>query len=855
MITLLIQQEYNLQGSDIAKEVSFINNYRETKDKLEQVVKRFEEISKREAPSMTVSIEIEEIKKIAEGGFEKAKFVNMLEKFSQQNKISARNDDANLLEHASVKHPQLRMYMGDNLNVLPLIDFMISLPCSFELNHSIYKYIVNQWKMTEGEDEAFGYWKFLKHLMDILTIFKNHNVNQRICDLLNDEIFTLEPTMLKKQLINREYVKDLLNSNSSQLQQSDAELTDTIHKFELFEAEVNFFARIVSFMKCIRQLVKFQTNEAYNVDDLMALNLDEVIGKIIFQQQYSPETVENFAFNVNINLVHTMAIAASRSFMKPEGDDDEKLLSLFHMSEIGAASVHPSLSTQDYKNINYVVSNTDILYYIKQESFMVAYLVNEIQNVEYKTLKFDGHNFIERMANLKSMETLMEIHDNNNMVSILSYDHVPLELLLAKIKDTKDISQKLKVLSSITERQWNRNRVQFDELRDAYIEMLITTDLDGSQQKFVNLEEIGSIRKFSELLLKCIADVKSDDDAERMLRWCLNPRNSVELDEAVLKDLQNWMSKLKIYRKIVKMFMSDESTASGTEVTWAKIKKLADEKPAILVNYLLNINTNLVLCLEFLKIHPLQSRTDEITKMWVEALNNRSLNASHHLLFKIVGTFPIKNVIDFFDFALGFINNLPSMVRVLNFLNKNQENAPIKNQIRYQKFVISTKILECLEVDDDVWRLASRPLIILEQFLMNSKIEILRQILKNVRSILSDMEKCATCENTNSNMYQVGENLVYDFDAHHDDLFVTNECIDLLLKLYAAKALDFQIIEVHSMPSSTEVSSMDSTYGIFQMPKEIPVKEQWTPDNATNLCMCCKRQKFSLLTRRHHCRR
>ena len=800
---------------------------------------------------MTQSVEIDKIKNVAESGFEKAKFLNILDKFTLNNKLKARESDAKLLEKAAKQHQALQMYQGEMLNVLPLIDFMISLPCPFELNHNIYKYIIKQWNLSGMEDECFGYPKFLKNLIDILTIFKNHNMDKPIVDLMNDEIFTMEPVKLKMQLENRLNVMEMMQTNVNHLN-DEPELLEILNKFDLFESGTNFLSRIVCYLKNFRILLKFQTNESFSVDDLMKMDLYDLIGKIIFNQQYSPEQVENFAFNVNVNLIHALAVSATGEFWSPNGEGDEMLLSLFHLNEIGGKTVNPDLSLEPQKK-NYEVNNSEILYYIKREgSFMVAYLLKEIQSVDYKTLKYDQPNFIESMMELEPVETLMNLFSDNNMLTVLNYDHIDLKLLLKKIKDTKDINEKLKILNSITERQWNRNRRNFDELRDSYIEMLIMNHLDSSQEKFVKLEEIGNVRKFSELLLKCIGDVKSDDDAERLLRWCLNPKNSSELDESHLNELQNWMKKLKIYRKIVKIF---KEKSSESDVTWAKIKELADEKPAILVNYLLNINTNLVLCLDFLEIHPLKHKTDEITKMWVETLNNKSLNDQHHLLFKIVDTFPLKNVIEFFDFALGFINNLPSMIRVINFLNNNVINVPAMNQIRYQKFLISTKIFECLDEDDQPWNLASRPLVILEQFLMNSRIETLKNVIKSVRSVMSDDKSCRACANTSSNMYQVGENLVYDFDAHHDDLLVTNECVDLLLKLYAAKALDFQIIEVHSVPPSTEVSSLDSSFSAFQMPKEIPTREQWTPDGDTNHCMCCKRQKFSLLTRRHHCRR
>lgn len=800
---------------------------------------------------MTSSIEIDDIKNAAEVGFEKAKFLNLLENFTKDNKLKLNESDIKRLSKVSEQYPNLRMYQGDFINILPIIDFMTSLPCPYELNHSIYKYIMKQWEFSDHVDGSFSYSKYLQNLMDILTVFKNHNVEKTIAELFNDDILTFEPKELSQQLENRWNVMEMLKLDVDQLD-DESKLSEVLKKFEMFQYDENYLKKILSFVSSVRQLLKFISNQVLTFGEIMKTNLDDVVGKIIFEQQYSPEQVENFSFNCNINLIHSMAVSSTGIFLNPRGEDDERLLSSFQQREFGEASKQPVLPLTREKSLH-TIRNMDILYYIKRQgSFMVAYLIRKIQKIDYKTLKYGKPNFVERLEELEPLNTLMSLYGDKKMVTAIHYNHIDLQRLFKKISETKIIHQKLKMLTSISERQWSRNREQFNDLKDSYIEMLIMNVLDGSQEKFAKLEEIENVRKFCEILLKCIGDIESDGDAEKLLRWCLIPNHASELEELQLIKIKNWMKKIKLYREIVGMFQSDGS--SGKDVNWAKVKSLADENSAILVNYLLNVNPNLVLCFKFLRVHPLKQRNDDITKMWIEALNNKQLNDQHDLLFKIIETFPASTVIEFFDFALGFIRNLTAMKRVISFLNRNLSNIPQLNLVRYQKFTVSTRIIESLSEDDDLWSLASRPLIILEQFLMNSKIEVLRNVIKNVRGALNDDLKCSSCARTSSNMYQVGENLVYDFDAHHDEYFITNECLDLLLKLYAAKALDFQIIEVYSIPSSDGVS-LDSSFGLFQMPKEVPTKQQWVPDSETSHCMCCKRQKFSLLTRRHHCRR
>lgn len=139
---------------------------------------------------------------------------------------------------------------------------------------------------------------------------------------------------------------------------------------------------------------------------------------------------------------------------------------------------------------------------------------------------------------------------------------------------------------------------------------------------------------------------------------------------------------------------------------------------------------------------------------------------------------------------------------------------------------------------------------------MNSKMEILNDIIKDLRLHFDEEPiSCNVCSNTNIN-YQDGEILIYEYDGYHKKIWISLNCIDFIIKIYAAKALDFNIIEVNStnFELPTNMSERKIT---FQMPNEIPTKDKWIADDddEAKFCMCCKNSKFSLLNRRHHCRR
>lgn len=169
---------------------------------------------------------------------------------------------------------------------------------------------------------------------------------------------------------------------------------------------------------------------------------------------------------------------------------------------------------------------------------------------------------------------------------------------------------------------------------------------------------------------------------------------------------------------------------------------------------------------------------------------------------------------------------------------------------------------------DSYKRHHSQPIFIIEQLLMNGKIDLCAKTIKLCRNYLKSTK--------------------------------LNDEINQLLVLYAHKALEFQFytdpkkdysddeqeksitrfrfkILNKSMNSNTNtrfsprknsiLSNFKTNRSLFEehspkspnfkfiMPIVPPSKEDWVKDEEVNYCMVCKVSKFSLINRRHHCRR
>nr|AHH02828.1 zinc finger FYVE domain-containing protein 26 [Danio rerio] len=169
----------------------------------------------------------------------------------------------------------------------------------------------------------------------------------------------------------------------------------------------------------------------------------------------------------------------------------------------------------------------------------------------------------------------------------------------------------------------------------------------------------------------------------------------------------------------------------------------------------------------------------------------------------------------------------------------------------------------------DYFSLLSDPLLMLEQMLMNLKVDWAAVAITTLRSLLLAQ-----------------------------DAGITTQHIDTLLADYARKALDFpyaprewsrsdsvislqdaflQCPAQESCPSSPSHTPPPSTGGTpmqtpsserrpsgkkirplatpFTPPEKTPDRKDWIPDHKQHICMVCQRERFTMFNRRHHCRR
>lgn len=148
------------------------------------------------------------------------------------------------------------------------------------------------------------------------------------------------------------------------------------------------------------------------------------------------------------------------------------------------------------------------------------------------------------------------------------------------------------------------------------------------------------------------------------------------------------------------------------------------------------------------------------------------------------------------------------------------------------------------------WDLIENPLLMIEQFLMNGKLETLTDV---INKIAPNLKKDPS-----------GDNLYYNIKSI-ETLVISRNAVDALLRYYAEKALDMRNPRNvsptplkpwdDSLLQSIDSINLETASRPFLMPEQVPSKEQWVEDHTTDRCMMCKISIFSMIIRRHHCRR
>ncbi|XP_030071386.1 zinc finger FYVE domain-containing protein 26 isoform X2 [Microcaecilia unicolor] len=302
------------------------------------------------------------------------------------------------------------------------------------------------------------------------------------------------------------------------------------------------------------------------------------------------------------------------------------------------------------------------------------------------------------------------------------------------------------------------------------------------------------------------------------------------LAQELKSDLQKKQKEMQIYEKILNL------QAVPAWDNWQDLKKDCTEHPQIIMNIILEAKYY-ALCEDWCHLYPVPQELliSLHRKHLLDLLEAGDSQKALQLLLRITDNDMRLAV------SLESLDQHPDMASchfladyLISYFHK--ELLPTRlNEI--QAVYIGSKVLMALPESayKDYEHLVSRPLLILEQLLMNMKVDWVAIAVQMLYQLLAGQEAGFTTED-----------------------------VDSLLTTYAGKALDFPeererrpgVVKFQTPPTPREKGLKRNRSSLeFVPPEKPPSKTQWIPDEMEIACMVCKSGLFTMFNRRHHCRR
>ncbi|XP_060781171.1 zinc finger FYVE domain-containing protein 26 isoform X2 [Neoarius graeffei] len=347
-----------------------------------------------------------------------------------------------------------------------------------------------------------------------------------------------------------------------------------------------------------------------------------------------------------------------------------------------------------------------------------------------------------------------------------------------------------------------------------------------------------------------------------LLQFCLSDSSP---DHALAPQLRQKKHELDMYNRMLSLQPPLEWQ------TWQELKEESSRNPEPMFSLLLQTR-EFDLCAQWVQLYPVseQSKLQLQTEHLLHLLENGRTEDAFQLLEGLSDSLEVS------ERALDQRPGLAACHFLSDYLTLHfQSRMTPACRHHIHALHLGSKVLLTLPEASrqDYFQLLADPLLMLEQLLMNLKVDWVSVALSTLRNLLPAQEAG-----------------------------ITNLDIDTLLAEYAKKALDFpyaprektrsdSVISLQdgllqcpvqesasSSPSRTPPPSAGGTpmhtpssaahdqdrglggkkprpSSMFTPPEKTPERKDWIPDHQRHICMVCQRERFTMFNRRHHCRR
>ncbi|KAM8833445.1 zinc finger FYVE domain-containing protein 26 isoform 1-T1 [Synchiropus picturatus] len=354
-----------------------------------------------------------------------------------------------------------------------------------------------------------------------------------------------------------------------------------------------------------------------------------------------------------------------------------------------------------------------------------------------------------------------------------------------------------------------------------------------------------------------------------LLEFCLIDTNT---DAAVKSDLELRKKELDIYRLMLNLHPPLPWT------TWQELRAKSKTNTESILSMMLEAK-EFELCMQWVELYPVsdQSRLQLQTEHLLYLLEKGQTDEAFQLL-EGLSDFVIG--LDICERALDRLPGLAACHFLADYLTMHfQRQVSPARRRHIHALHLGSKVLLTLPpaARQDYFSLLSEPLLMLEQLLMNLKVEWADLAVCTLRAHLAGQQAGFGADDIDKLLSDYACKAL-DFSCAPRERTRSDSVIslqDALLQCPAQDSVSLSSSRVESQPNSatstpTHSISSNSTDKDkdrssggrkrrsppkFQPPDLPPPRKDWVPDAQRRVCMICQRERFTMFNRRHHCRR